>query len=250
VPKTVTVDFWDVLDDDHPLDLLPVIKAANEATVAERMKPRWAGQIDFFAEAFLNQTSASGTAVLVRTQDWPGRVHLGTGALNALSLPTGEEVREDMTFLFDRNLQTLVTQRQQLFRASRFAKLLQDITHAKFVIQPKLRKDAWERFERMTRIGKVEIKVFGPLHDPTFSRSTPSMAQLLAEAKNETNAMEVGLILSMGRAKTSLARQKIRSVLNFFRRDGNARSLTVTGNEADSRSETVDFINDRLIFCG
>jgi hypothetical protein len=252
MPKTVTVDFWDVLDmDGNPFDLFSVIEGASQLEVAARMKPRWAGQIDFLAEAFfLNQSSVSGTAVLIRTQDWPGRIHLETGALNALNLPTGEEVREDMSFVFDRSLQTLATQRQQLFRASRFANLLQDITRTPFIIQPKLREDAWERFERMTRIGKVEIKVQGPIHHPTFSRSTPSMAQLLDEAKNETNAIDIGLILSMGRARTSLARQRIRAVLNFFRRDGNAQSLTVTGNQADGPSETVDFINDRLVFSG
>ena len=236
--------------EDRPFDLLPIITAAGEATVTERMRPRGAGQIDFLAEVFPGQSNVSGTAVLIRTQDWPGRVHLQTGELNALRLPTNEEVREDMSFHFDRNLRTLVTQRQQLFRASRLVALLKDITRQRFIIQPKLRRDAWERFQRMTRIGRIEIKVQGPLHHPELSRTTPSMAQLLDEARNEANALEVGLILSMGRAKTSLARQRIRSVINFFRRDGSARSLTATGNEGDAHSETVDFINDRLVFSG
>ena len=251
--KTVAVDFWDVLGmDGDPFDLIPVIDAVSEATVAERMKPRWAGQIDFLAEASSYKSStASGTAVLIRTEDRPGRVHLETGALNLLTLPTNEEVREDMSFHFDRDLRTLVTQRRQLFRASRLANLLRDITGAKFVIQPKLRADAWDRFKKLTRLGKVELKVQGPVHHPTFSHSTPSVAQLLDGARDETNAVEIGLSLSMGHVKSqSLTKQKIQTIVNYFRKDENARSLMVTGSEGDGDSQTVDFINDRLVFSG
>jgi hypothetical protein len=251
MPKSVTVDFWDVLDmEDHHFDLLPVIKEAGEASLEDRMKKRWAGQIDFLAEALPKPASASGTAVLIRTENWPGRVNTGTGALNALSLAPNEEVREDMSFYFDKKLKTLATQRQQFFRASRLVNLLQDITGVKFILQPKLRKDAWQRFQRMSRIGKIEIKVHGPLHHPELSRTVPSMAQLLDEAKNETNALEVGLTLSMGRTSQSLDKQIMRRVVNVFRRNDNAKSLAVSGNESDGTSETVDFINDRLVFSG
>jgi hypothetical protein len=56
----------------------------------------------------------------------------------------------------------------------------------------------------MTRIGKVEIKVQGPLDHPELSGAVPAMAQLLDDAKSETNALEVALTLSMGHTSQSL----------------------------------------------
>jgi hypothetical protein len=252
VPKNVTVDFWDVLDlEGRPFDLLPIVQVAGEAPLSERMRPRWAGQIDYLAEVFRNQTTVSGTAALIRTENWPGKVNTVTGSLNALDLAENEEVREDMSFHFDRSLQTLVTQRQQFFCASRLTALLQEITRAQFVISPKLRRDAYQRFRSMTRIAKVEVKVRGPLNDPDFAKIVPSMADFIDDASQEWHAMEVALSLSMGQAKAqSLNRPIMQRIVAFFRRDGNAKSLIVSGNQGDGPPEFVDFINDRLIFSG
>jgi hypothetical protein len=253
VPKTVTVDFWDVLDlGGSPFDLLPIIESAGAESVQARMKKRTQGQTDYLAEVFPKTTVISGTVALIRTQDWPGTVDTPTGALDALSLPPGKEVTEEMSFHFDRDLRTLATQRHRMFRASRLIDLLRDITGAKFVIQPKLQEDAWARFQEMTRLGKVELKIAGPIHHPQFSRTVPAMAQLIEESKNAVNAMEIGLSLSMGHAKNqSLDIGIMRRVINYSRQaDAETKSLTVSGSMGDDTSETIDFIHDRLIFAG
>jgi hypothetical protein len=103
----------------------------------------------------------------------------------------------------------------------------------------------------MTRIAKVDVKVRGPLNDPDFANTVPSMAAFIDDASQEWHAMEVALSLSMGHVKTqSLDRPIMQRIVSFFRRDGNAKSLVVSGNQGDGPPEFVDFINDRLIFSG
>jgi hypothetical protein len=237
VPK-VTVDFWDVTDlAGSPFDLVPIIEAAGQAPLSERMRPRWAGQIDYLAEVFRNQSTASGTAALIRTENWPGKVNTATGSLNALDLAENEEVREDMSFHFDRSLRTLVTQRQQFFRASRLTALLQEITRTQFVISPILRRDAYQRFRRMTRIAKVDVKVRGPLNDPDFANTVPSMAAFIDDASQEWHAMEVALSLSMGHVKTqSLDRPIMQRIVKLF---STGRKREKLGRLGQSRRRTT-----------
>jgi hypothetical protein len=253
VPKTVKVDFWDVIgQDDKPFDLLPIIENVSKLPFQKRMRDRAAGQKDYLAEVFPGPAAASGTVALIRAEDWPSSFDNQTGELDALLLAANQDLAEEMSFLFDRDLRTLATQRNRQFRATRLAAFLCELSGAKFFIQPKLREDAWSRFQRMTRIGKVELKVFGPLHHPEFSRSIPPMAGLLNESQNSVNALEVGIILSVGRQKKrTLDLGIVRRIVDFFRQgEETAASLTVSGNAGDDNAETVDFIHDRLIFAG
>jgi Family of unknown function (DUF6731) len=250
--KVVRVDFWDVVDQQgRTFDLLPVLQDAGAMPVASRMKTRGTSHTDFLADASGQRGSASGTAARIRNEDWPERANLRTGTLQPLDLPPDEAIAEEMSFLYDRNLRVLATQRHGYFRASALVELLCDITGATFDIQPKLRQDAWQRFQRMSRIGSVEIKFQGPAHHPDFSRTIPSMSRFLDDASGEINAVEVEILLSMGRARNrSLNRDVVRRILSLLRGEQNVRSLVAKGNREDEPREIVDFVRDRLVFSG
>ena len=209
--KTVTVDFWDVHDmNGAHMDLFPLLLEAGIAGLADRMKTRSSAQIDYLVESVSRSHSSAiaGTAALIRTEDWPEEVTLGTGQLDPLALANGKALAEEMSFHYDRGLRVLVTQRHRLFRASRLVQLLIDITGTAFVIQPKLRQDAFERLRRMSRIGKVELKFHGPI-SPVLTGVLPSVAQAIDATRDEVQAIDVGLSFTMGRLRSqSLAVQK------------------------------------------
>jgi hypothetical protein len=211
VAKTVTVDFWDVHDmNGAHMDLFPLLLEAGIAGLADRMKTRSSAQIDYLVESVSRSHSSAiaGTAALIRTEDWPEEVTLGTGQLDPLALANGKALAEEMSFHYDRGLRVLVTQRHRLFRASRLVQLLIDITGTAFVIQPKLRQDAFERLRRMSRIGKVELKFHGPI-SPVLTGVLPSVAQAIDATRDEVQAIDVGLSFTMGRLRSqSLAVQK------------------------------------------
>jgi hypothetical protein len=159
----VTIDFWDVLDlRGSPFDLVPVLEQVAKLAPTDRMRNRGA-HIDYLADATRRGSSVSGTIERVRTRNWPGRTHLLTGDRRALDIPANWAPSEQMSFQFHRTLRTLAVQRHQYFRANTLARLIQEITGVSLTLQPKLRRDAWERFNRITRFGVVELRVGHPL---------------------------------------------------------------------------------------
>jgi hypothetical protein len=232
--KIVRADFWDVLDPQgRRFDLLPILQTGGGLPVPDRMRDRGADHIDYLADVTCAGTQASGTAARIRKHDWPERVHLQTGALSPLQLPPDEAIAEEMNFIFERHLQVLVTQRHGYFRASMLVDLLCDITRSTFDIQPKLREDAWQRFQRWTRIGSLDVKLRGPAHHPDLSRTIPSMGRFLDDASEEVNAWEVQVFFSMGRVKNrSLNRGLVRRIVNSFRGQENVKSLLARGRRA------------------
>jgi hypothetical protein len=247
--KTVTVDFWDVYDlNDQDLDLFPIIKSAGEAPFATRMVDRGVAQKDYLVEVIEHNNTISGTAALIRIEDWPQEVDLQQGGLAALTLAANKALAEEMSFRFDRPSRVLVTQRHRLFRTSRLAKLFEGITGSRFKLQPILRSDAYQRFLQMDRIGKVELKVRGPMN-PNTTGTIQSIAEAMNAARDDFHAIEITLGFSMGPVRgQSMAQPRVRQLIQRFRNHDNTKSLMVSGHQADSPAEVVDFINDRLIF--
>ncbi len=251
--KTITVDFWDVLDvNDQPVDLAPIITAAGQLSVTDRMKPRGPSHIDFLEQTGTHGPAVSGVLGRMRTEDWPPRVNIRSGQRSLLPLRANEAISEEMSFRFDAPLEVLATQRHQYFRATKLAELLMELSGQRFRLQPKLREDAWQRFNEMTNIGSVEFKIRGSTHNPQFSRTIPSMARLVNEASSEFEAMTIGVKLSVGHVKESLVREKVMAIVDYLRGDQSEslEDLTVRGSAADNKAHLVDFINDRLIFTG
>lgn len=249
----VWVDFWEALDPSGlRLDLLPVCSECSKKAVADRMKQRPGEAIDYLVEVSCNEKYAAGTIARIRNNNWPTLAHLKTGKIDPLSLPNDTAIAEETSFLFDRTHEVLATQRHRFFRSSAISDLLSEISGVEIGLQPKLRKDAWARIKKMTRIGTVEIKLTGPAHHPDFSGVIPSMGKLLEEAEEKLNVIDIGLHLSVGRSrKKELDRTPIQKLISLFREESNVSSLVVKGNPAiDEPSEVVDFIRDRLVFSG
>jgi hypothetical protein len=254
MPKTVIVDFWDVVNPrGQAFDLTPVIRAAGTQPLESRMRVRGASHTDYLIDVHEDETARlSGTCARIRNMDWPERVNTRTGAVTPLQLPPDEAIAEEMSFHFDGELQVLATQRHRYFRASVLIDLLRDISVQAFDIQPKLQRDAWPRFNRMTRIASIELRLRGPAHHPDFSQVIPSMGQFLDDAGQEINAWEVDLTLSMGRKrKESLNKRIVKKIMRSLRGQDNVKSLVARGKRAGStESEVVDFMRERLVFSG
>jgi len=249
----VSIDFWDVLDSSGlRLDLVPICIECGTKSVEDRMKERKGEAIDYLDAVHSNEKHSIGTIARIRKNNWPSRANLKTGELAPLGLPDGIAIAEEMSFLFDRGHCVLATQRHPFFRSSAVPVLLAEISGMEIALQPKLRKDAWNRVKKMTRIGTLEVKLTGPTHHPDFSDVIPAMGKLLDEADEKLNVIDIGLHLSVGRSrKKELDRDPIQKLIALFRNEPNVSSLVVRGNPAiDEPSEAVDFIRDRLVFSG
>lgn len=247
----VTVDFWDPVElSGAPVDLLPLLNDVGDLPPVARICDR-GPHADYLAESSVSGSRGQGLAVRIRKENLPGKGNFQTGDLSSLALAAEEGIAEQVSFLYDRDLQVLVTQRHRMFRASSVTRLLGEVAGHPFSVQPKLRQDAWNRLEGMTHIGSFELKMKGPVHHPDFSDSIPSMGQFLDDAGESLGALEVNLTLSVGRSrKKSLNQGLIRLILAPFSSSlDNVSQLKVRGKRTDDDpSEIVDFIKDRLVF--
>jgi hypothetical protein len=173
-----------------------------------------------------------------------------------LDLTANEGVAEKTHFLFDRGLQVFLVQRNRFMRAGVVVDLICEVLDVRLDtidLQPKLRQDAWNRFNGMERIGKFELKLRGPEHHPDFSQTIPSMNRFLDDAGETVNAHSVTLTLSMERARREslsvpITRRLVQTVRRAIGRDQQVEKLVVSGSRAEGGSEIVDFIRDRLVF--
>lgn len=246
---TFTADFWQVRDPDGDhFDLSAVCEACSKKPFGNRTMDRGADLVDYLAHSESNGTESHGVIARIRKRNWPERVNLQTGELKPLGLGKNEAIAEEVSFLYDSKLKVLATQRHRLLRASSIPDLLNHIEGATFTLEPVLREDAWQRFNKMTHIGSIGLKLSPSAHNPDFSEVIPSMSKLLDEAADNMNVVDVGLHLSVGRTRKELIRNTVRKLVSSLRDDKSVRTLAVRGRINDEAAEIVDFIRDRLVF--
>ena len=245
------VDFWNVLRDvdDEPFDLFAYMRQFVALPPRQRLVDRGVEYCDFLeAPQFLDR-QVCGEATRGRKVNLPGKLNVQSGARGDLGVRPDEAVDEAIHFVYDADLRVLVTQRQLVFRATALVSLLRDLGNANFHISPVLRKDKWNRVRRMESIGKVEIALKGPDHHPDFSGIMPSLNSLMDEAGQTMNAISAELTLTVGRSRQTLNVPLAKRLVDRLRREDNLDKLRVSGKSDDAaKSETVDFINDRLVF--
>src|SRR5579884_1433589 len=242
------VDFWHVrwdADNQH-FNLLPVMQQIAGLPAQDRLKDRGIEYSDYLEVPEVVGHQVFGVAARGRKVNLPGRLNCQTGDRGALNIRANEAVDEAVHFVYDRDLMVLATQRQALFRASAVTELLRDVSNQQFHIQPILRVDKWSRVQRMESIGKIEIAIEGPDHHPDYSGVMPSLNEMLDEAA-EIDAVSVELTLSMGHSRRSLDVERGKELVNRLRQEDDVHKLKVSGKPVDGKSETVDFINDRLV---
>ena len=246
----LNVDFWKVLQDvdNHPFDFMALMQRLAALPAVQRLADRGIEHSDFLETPQFQDRQVFGEATRGRKVNLPGRLNWQTGARGDLGVLVDEAVDEAVYFLYDADLQVLVTQRQVMFRANAVAALLRDLGNANFHISPVLRQDKWNRVRRMETIGKIEIALEGPDHHPDFSEVMPSLNSMMEEAA-EVDAISVELTLSMKHSRRSLDVNFVKRLVNQLRREENLDKLKVSGKAEDAtRSEIVDFMNDRLVF--
>jgi hypothetical protein len=244
------VDIWHVLRDvdNQHFDLLPAMQQIAGMPPQQRLRDRGIEYSDFLEVPQIQGNQVFGEAARGRKVNLPGRLNWQTGDRGALGILPAEAVDEAVHFVYDADLRVLVTQRQALFRATAVTELLRDVSNAQFHIDPVLRQDKWNRVERMESIGKIEIAIEGPDHHPDYSGVMPSLNSMLDEAA-EIDVISVELTLSMAHSRRSMDTTRGKELVNRLRREEDVHKLKVSGKPADgSKSETVDFMNDRLVY--
>lgn len=243
------VDFWHVrrdVDNQH-YNLLPLMQQIAALPQNQRLRDRGIEHSDFLEVPQIQGQQVFGEAARGRKVNLPGRLNWQTGDRGELNILPAEAVDETVHFVYDAELRVLVTQRQTLFRAAAVVELVRDVGNAQFHIDPVLRQDKWNRVQRMESIGKIEIAIEGPDHHPDYSGVMPSLNSMLDEAA-ELDVISVELTLSMAHSRRSMDVRRGKRLVNRLRREEDVEKLKVSGKPADGgKSETVDFMNDRLV---
>src|ERR1700686_171518 len=248
----VHIDFWHVFDSNgDPLDAAAILEQLIEMPAAKRLHKRDSEVSDYIEVTERKGNQVFGFVARVRTAGFPGRFNLKTAKRQELDIGVDEGIDEVAHFLYDTELQTFVTQRNRLVRPSTIEDLIAETTGVPITLNPVLRKDKWDRFDKMEILGSFTFRVRGPIHHPDFSGVSEPLEKLLDEAQNTINAEVFELKLGSGRTRShSLNLDVLRRLMRRIRaKDDNIEKLRVTGREKDQRrQDAIDFIRDRLVF--
>jgi hypothetical protein len=248
----VNVDFWHVLDmKGNPVDAYSLLLPLKKIPPTKRLRRRDSEHSDYIEISSDKNNQIFGCVSRVRMSGLPGRFNLKTAKRQELEITDDEGIDEVGYFLYDAGLQTMVTQRHRLVRASTIEELISETTGIPIELSPVLRKDKWARFEKMEKLGSFTLKLRGPAHHPDFSGVIESMSKLLTESQSQINAQTFELTLGAGRGREdSLNPSILKNLMRRIRaKDDNIESLKVKGREeGKSNQEEIDFIRDRLVF--
>ncbi len=247
----INIDFYDVFSGDERADMMAILSSVGNREPSPRLADRGEEYSDFIEILGVTDKQVFGGGARIRKMGLPGRFNLQF--IQHLDLGIGEDegLEENVFFLYDEPHKTLALQRHPLFRSTALQRLLEELGETNLFFQPKLRKDRWERLNKMERIGSIEFKLQTPSHHPNFSPAIPALNRFLEEASANANAYQVELKLSMQKntRKGSLNLNMIRHIVRQLSRAENVPLLKVSGKVEGSRnSETIDFIRDRMVF--
>jgi Family of unknown function (DUF6731) len=249
----INIDFYAAatLDGKHA-DLANVLKSVGDLEPKQRLVDRGPEYADFIEIINISQNQIFGGAAKVRKIGIPNRFNLKTFQRHALNLGIEEGLEEVAYFIYDSGLKTLALQRHRLFRSGAWQRLVCEVGDTDFNLEPKLRKDKWDRFKKMDRIASLELALLRPDEHPALADVQPSLGKMLDDASADGNAFRVDLKFSMaGSRKSSLTPKWVRGLVNKFRdSDANLERFKVVGASEEEGTEAVDFLRDRLVFSG
>lgn len=248
----VNVDFWQVFDaDDERIDAYSLLAPLRDLPGTKRLHHRDSEHSDHIEILDNRYKQVFGRVSRVRMSGLPGRFNLKTAKRSELEITDDEGIDEIGYFLYDSEVQSMVTQRHRLVRPSTLEALISETTGKAVTLNPVLRKDKWDRFGKLEKLGSFTLKLRGPAHHPDFSGVMESMSKLIEDSQSEMNAHTFELTLSAGRGKgVSLNTSLLKKVMTRIRgKNENIESLKVRGREeGKTRQEEIDFIRDRLVF--
>ena len=194
-----------------------------------------------------------GEAARIRMDDLPGIIDTLSGERHDINVRAQEGLSEEIHFLYDLNLNIIAVQRKGHFRAAALEKLISDISRTAVSFQAILRRDAWERFQRMELATKINFKLARP--DDIQGQPRPAVTRIFREI-DEFNGVSAKIEITVGRQRhRSLSMAAIRRFVQDFIGMGESfQDLSITGairegedDEAVLHRDTVDFLKDRLM---
>ncbi len=249
----INVDFYAALTLDHKdANLASMLKYISDLKPNERLVERGPEYSDYIEITHIEHGQIFGGAAKVRKIGIPNRFNLRTFQRHSLGITNEEGLEEIAHFIYDSSSKTLALQRHRLFRSGSWQRLVSQIADTPFNLEPRLRKDKWDRFKKMDRIASLELALINPDQHPALADVQPSLGKLLDDASQDGNAFRIDLKFSMaGARKASLTPVWVRKIVNRFRtNDENLEKFAVKGASEDGEMEAVDFLRDRLVFSG
>lgn len=195
-----------------------------------------------------------GEAARIRMDDLPSVIDVANGNRHDLDVDEHEGLGEEIHFLYDAGLDVIAIQNRGHFRAPALERLIADMTETNLDFQVILTENAWERFQRMDFVTKINFKLARPrdLH----GRPQPALNRVFREI-DEFNGVSAKMEITVGRMRRhGLNMGAIRQLVESYRgQEESFKSLSITGaiREADGpeaamQPGTVDFIKERLLY--
>ena len=249
----VNVDFYLPVNSAGAfVDLGPSLLAAAKKPAPERLKRRNSLYSDFFESASeLGNGQVAGTAARIRMKGLPGHFDYSSFSLNSLNIMEKDGVSEEVHFLVDGPLQTIALQRNGHFRSTQVEMILKDVTGLDFSLDPKIRGDVAKRLEKLEHVGSLEFRLKDPAFHPDFATSLPAVSALISEVNKSADLASIDIKMKLRRGIANPQEvSRFKNLLNSLAGQANATKLIAKGRNAKEKTDTIDFMRDRIVATG
>ena len=183
-------------------------------------------------------------------QDFPAVVDTSSGALNDLLIGDLKGLGEQLAFVYDTGLNVIGVQSHNLLRASSLKNFMSDITNKAIDFQIILRQDALNRFDKISRPTKIDVKIAHP-HD-LQDQPMPAIGNAIREL-SDVGGVSTEVIISVGHEYRyrSLSIGAVRRLVEYFSlNDDVFARFRVNGyiqhSTGDQKLEKIDFVREAL----
>lgn len=185
-------------------------------------------------------------------EDLPSIIDATTGGRHDLDVANNEGLGEEIYFLYDAGLDVMAVQVKGHFRPGALALLIGDLTNTDVDFQVILREDAFQRFQNLDLITKVNFTLARPRQ---LRGLAPSVMGAIREI-DEFGGVSATIEVSVGRERNiTLNRNAVSRLLGARNEIGESlKDLSITGTtrrdgdlEGRTHLDVVDFIKDRLL---
>ena len=256
MPKTVNIDFYRVVMPENAattfdalLDRTEQIPLQNDTRTREIT-----GDPVRLQELHRHGGYLEGDMVRTRMDTLPRRSNIETGQLALLDLDDDEGLGEETAFLYDPATHCLTIQRNRFaVSASAFATYCTEIGafESAIILEPIISGDAIARLQEFDRVSRLTIKVAG-LAGGRVLRDTPYSLGHIAAFADDYAGPIVNIDVSMGHQRGSLARDRVRGVVEWLRRqfrdrEVDVRRIEVSGSSAGDETQVLDLLESRIV---
>ena len=256
MPKTVNIDFYRVVMPENAettfdalLNRIEQIPLQNDARTQEIT-----GDPVRLQELHHHGGYLEGDMVRTRMDTLPRRSNVETGQLALLDLDDDEGLGEETAFLYDPATHCLTIQRNRFaVSASALATYCTEIGafESAISLEPIISGDAIARLQEFDRVNRLTIKVAG-LAGGRVLRETPYSLGHIAAFADDYAGPIVNIDVSMGHQRGSLARDRVRGVVEWLRRqirdrEVDVRRIEVSGSSSGDETQVLDLLESRIV---